>query len=32
MPLEVNLQAADGSLRDQLWRHSDGRIERAVRR
>ncbi|MFM2057506.1 MAG: hypothetical protein RLY71_1891 [Pseudomonadota bacterium] len=28
MPLEVSLQAADGSLRDQLWRHGDGRIER----
>jgi NAD-reducing hydrogenase large subunit len=31
MPLEVNLVEADGSLRDRVWRHSDGRLERAGR-
>ena len=28
MPLEVDLQAADGQRRDRLLRHGDGRIER----
>jgi hypothetical protein len=32
MPLEVDLQSADGQRRDRLLRHGDGRIERVAAR